>query len=59
MAQNRPAETGVNAASNTATRQKHANSLRKEILDISRTLPSYTGRGFSTLQVRQQFFEGR
>ena len=42
MAQNRLAETGVNAASKTATRQKHANSLRKEIIEISRTVPFYT-----------------
>jgi hypothetical protein len=35
MAQNRLAETGVTAASKTATSQKHANSLRKEIIEIS------------------------
>jgi len=35
MAQNRLAETGVTAASKTATRQRHVNSLRKEILEIS------------------------
>jgi hypothetical protein len=35
MAQNGLAETGVTAASKTATRQKHANSLRKEIIEIS------------------------
>lgn len=57
MAQNRLAETGVSAASKTATRQKQANSLRKEIIDISRTYPSYTYGDESPLQVWQQLFE--